>query len=554
MSEYARRRSSARARPTRVRAWIGLATVCVAILGYERLPAQAESPSASTRLFREQAPDWSADDLEFFLHGSMGTEVVPELVLQAFRATFPDLFPGGDLTAFGLIGRREDESPIGVSRRSVPHLGGLRSIGINCASCHVTAIVPTDGGAPARILGVTSHFDAEAFFGAVAAGTFQTSDPANMSRFLTYYFEACEPGASAEARTSLASALREQSESIAAAITQHQAEERASPSEKLYELDATTLMLDAASLDRNRELTPLVRSLMRLFHNMRAALHIPHTPPAQAPPRSGPGRNNAFGVLSVALFGEPTLYGPAKFGPAWNLQDRTWVHWDGNTRSPIVRNLAASLGLGAPLSGKKGIVDFALVERHTRLSEQIRAPCYPWKIDEALAGRGRVHFDAHCASCHVRPRAEEDLRLYAVEDVKTDPNRARMFNDHQASLYNKFFAELEVPGYKPSSEPPVRSTQKYVAVDLAGVWARSPYLHNGSVRTMLGLLTPAGQRAKTFQRGARGYDTSAMGYIDAGPYVLDTTTDGNANTGHEYGTAELTDVEKRELIEFLKTL
>jgi len=271
------------------------------------------------------------------------------------------------------------------------------------------------------------------------------------------------------------------------------------------------------------------------------------------PPRSGPGRNNAFGVLSAALFGEPTLYGPAKFGLAWNLQQRTWVHWDGNTRSPLVRNLAASLGLGAPLIGQRGVLEFAAVERHTRLSEQIRPPRYPWKNDAALAERGRQHFEAQCASCHVDTQAAGDARLYALDDVKTDSNRARLFDDHQAELYNRFFAALEVPGYEPPREPPVRSTGKYVAPDLAGVWARSPYLHNGSVRTMMELLTPAAERAKAFHRGTRAYDESDMGYADGGPYRFDTTTPGNSAAGHEYGTTDLTVQQKRELIEYLKT-
>ena len=86
-----------------------------------------------------------------------------------------------------------------------------------------------------------------------------------------------------------------------------------------------------------------------------------------------------------------------------------------------------------------------------------------------------------------------------------------------------------------------------------GVWARSPYLHNGSVRTLHELLTPPAERAKTFHRGSQEYDATQMGYTDAGAYVLDTSTSGNSNAGHNYGTA-LTADEKRDLLEYLKTL
>ncbi|HEY3241798.1 MAG TPA: c-type cytochrome, partial [Phycisphaerae bacterium] len=200
--------------------------------------------------------------------------------------------------------------------------------------------------------------------------------------------------------------------------------------------------------------------------------------------------------------------------------------------------------------GKRGQLDFALVDRHTRLSELIRAPRYPFAIDHALAERGERHYQARCASCH--DPASEDHRLHALDEIGTDPNRAKLFDARQAELYNAFFAGLEVAGYKPPGEPAVRSTQKYWAPDLAGVWARAPYLHNGSVRTVRDLLTAPPSRPRVFHRGTAHYDTDALGFADEGPYVLDTMTEGNSCAGHDYGT-DLTDDEKRELIEYLKT-
>ena len=67
------------------------------------------------------------------------------------------------------------------------------------------------------------------------------------------------------------------------------------------------------------------------------------------------------------------------------------------------------------------------------------------------------------------------------------------------------------------------------------------------------LLTPPAERAKTFHRGSKDYDDAAMGYADAGAYVFDTSARANSNSGHDYGTA-LTAEEKRDLIEYLKTL
>jgi len=44
-----------------------------------------------------------------------------------------------------------------------------------------------------------------------------------------------------------------------------------------------------------------------------------------------------------------------------------------------------------------------------------------------------------------------------------------------------------------------------------------------------------------------------MGYTGEGDYQLDTATPGNASTGHDYATG-LSKIQKRELIEYLKTL
>jgi hypothetical protein len=239
-----------------------------------------------------------------------------------------------------------------------------------------------------------------------------------------------------------------------------------------------------------------------------------------------------------------------KYGLVWNLENRQYVHWDGNTRSPIGRNLLAALGLGAPLLGKNGQLDFALVQRHTDLGERIRAPRYPFSIDTELAKQGAALYETQCSRCHDGP--ESDARLYAIEEVGTEPRRAQLFAQHQADLFNTFLSDLKTPGYSPSKEKGLRTTGKYWASSLAGVWARSPYLHNGSVRTMRDLLSPPGSRPSSFRRGSNVYSQEDMGYVDDGPYLMETALPGNSNGGHDYGT-HLSDQDKRALIEHLKT-
>ena len=500
--------------------------------------AAVSTPPAKPKLDPAQVPKWSSDDLDFFLHGSMSTEVVPERVLRAFIKIYPELFPASDLAYLGLIPDPAFGWPIGFSRKDqVKHLGGLSAVGINCASCHVAQVSFGAGKEPLRILGVTSHFDVEAFFGSVLVSTFKTSEPGNMKLFLNAYF----------ANPALDAAWETQQAKITETMAADPFGAKDIAAGELHQVAPSDLELaqDAADLPR------LAHAMVKLFHNIRAALHVPDQPPDKAPPASGPGRNDAFGLLSAALLNRPQPYAPIKFGLVWNVDQRTWVHWDGNTKSPIARNLLASLGLGAPLHGKRGDLDFAVVKRQTDLSESIRPPKYPLSIDRAAAKRGAAHFDAHCASCHGGP--ESDKRLYSVAEVGTDPHRAEMFTEKQAEGFNKFLAELEAVGYEPPKEFGVRSTGKYWAATLNGVWARSPYLHNGSVRTLAELLTAPGQRAKTFHRGSQEYDGNQMGYTDAGLYVFDTANEGNSNAGHDYGT-KLSTEQKRELMEYLKTL
>jgi hypothetical protein len=101
---------------------------------------------------RAQVPSWSQDDLNFFLHGSMGTEIFPEPVLRALIKTYPDLFPTSDLSHLGLIPDNDFGWPIGFSRKTaVKHLGNLPAVGINCASCHVSQITSRLDDPPMRI-------------------------------------------------------------------------------------------------------------------------------------------------------------------------------------------------------------------------------------------------------------------------------------------------------------------------------------------------------------------------------------------------------------------
>jgi len=82
-----------------------------------------------------------------------------------------------------------------------------------------------------------------------------------------------------------------------------------------------------------------------------------------------------------------------------------------------------------------------------------------------------------------------------------------------------------------------------VANGLDGVWARAPYLHNGSVPTLYDLLVPS-ERPSKFVRGSISYDPVRVGYqsdpakldtyrgADPTAAVFDTAWDSSSRLGH----------------------
>ena len=105
----------------------------------------------------------------------------------------------------------------------------------------------------------------------------------------------------------------------------------------------------------------------------------------------------------------------------------------------------------------------------------------------------------------------------------------------------------------------------YRARPLDGIWATPPFLHNGSVPNLYELLLPEEQRSKTFFLGTREFDVKRVGYVSSnfqGAFGVNTTTVGNANTGHQFTNKpgrgvigpELTDSQRWALVEYLKSL
>jgi mono/diheme cytochrome c family protein len=195
----------------------------------------------------------------------------------------------------------------------------------------------------------------------------------------------------------------------------------------------------------------------------------------------------------------------------------------------------------------------------------LEAPDWPWEIDAALAAEGEAIYAEGCARCHGTYGDEPTYpnALIALAIVDTDPEYAMAATDGRR---DRFYQWVEDSYYGDVVDTaPARG---YIAPPLDGIWATAPYLHNGSVPDMASLLDrdarPTYWRHRT---EPREYDRETLGWrhevLDFGQddepdpaqrrFIYDTTLTGYGNGGHSFSD-DLSDAERRALIEYLKTL
>jgi mono/diheme cytochrome c family protein len=300
----------------------------------------------------------------------------------------------------------------------------------------------------------------------------------------------------------------------------------------------------------------------------------------------GPGRVDTFNPYKKIQFNydmaripDAELTGAADYPSIWMQRPRQGMnlHWDGNNASVAERNLSASLGAGVTPT----TIDMGSLQRIRDWLWDFPAPPFPAaRVDRTEAAAGAPLYAKYCAACHGAPKAdgsgydydrERYPRLGEVEPlvaVRTDPGRWRSYTQAFAGDQNMLYAGYPLA----SSNCTVRlcsarfshfkKTDGYANQPLDGIWARSPYLHNGSIPTLRALLDPATERPVTFYRDSDVFDWDRVGYVTTAPadddgtaFLFDTRLPGNANTGHEgaiYGT-DLSAADKDAIVEYMKT-
>ena len=268
-------------------------------------------------------------------------------------------------------------------------------------------------------------------------------------------------------------------------------------------------------------------------------------------PDWGPGRTdmNPFQLIVMKLPDNHTI-GSTDMMAIWNQRAHEGFlrHSDGLNSTLIEPVLSAALAAGATPDS----LDVEGLKRVDQWLLDLPPAKYPFSVDQNLAAHGSEIYERDCASCHAFGGAKTG-KIVPIEELQTDRHRMDHWPQSAADAFNKY-AEKYPWGFHN-----FRSSNGYVALALDGVWARAPYLHNGSVPTLADLLAAVDQRPKLFWRGYDVYDQTRVGFVSSGPeaeasgFRYDTNVIGNSNQGHLWGT-DLSPDDKRALIEFLKTL
>lgn len=333
----------------------------------------------------------------------------------------------------------------------------------------------------------------------------------------------------------------------------------------------------------------------------------------------GKGRLDAFGhifnAIAVEALGVPENTrapdAPTSYPVLWDASHLDVVQWNASAPNkepgPLFQNAITALAVYGTVAVEKNSFTYDSSIRIANLGTiqrdfyQLVAPRWPEEIagrlDKVQLAQGKQLYEEHCVQCHTSVNATNGKRklravLTPLAEIGTDPLMSENFEQRRVksgALAGKrllLIAGEKIPAearsvdlvthvaagallnqpwqslvaifkeYQSNYPPPSSSVPSYKARPLNGVWASSPYLHNGSVPTLYDLLLPASQRPVMFHVGNIDMDLQRVGYLsDPAPHAsaFDTRLRGNSNAGHEYGT-QLAERERWALVEYLKSL
>ncbi len=526
------------------------------------LPLLAETIPAP--VFIDQGLEWTDSARKDFYSRDQGSQIMPLRWIAALKQPNGKPFMAESLSRYGYL-PNEVSSPPGLPVGfTVTSGSGGQYIGMTCAACHTRQIEVA--GTFYRIDGGPAIADFQSFLADLdtATNTVLTDQEA----FTDFARAVLGPSPAPSEKTKLHGAVQ------AWYLPYHTLMKGALPTEPwgLGRLDAVSMIF-----------------------NRLTGLDIGPPPTYMIPENIKPAT------------------APVRYPFLWNaaIQDKTqWPGFasNGNAILGLARNLGEVYGVFAAFHPKKdkgrllGVdylsnnsANFQGLKALEELVRKIGPPRWPWKIDQALANKGKEIFEREteqggCISCHGIKHSSQTTWATPLVDVGTDSREYEILGwtvktgvlegaeipfltkplqptdtasnvlktsvlgsilQHYVPILMKTEEHAKAKGkrslFTPETEalkdafrmpnltgPGPAYAYKYEARVLEGIWAAAPYLHNGSVPTLAELLKPAAERVSSFKVGP-AYDPVNIGLAveqTQFDYTLQTTDCSDRNSGN----------------------
>jgi mono/diheme cytochrome c family protein len=536
---------------------------------------------------------WSKSDRQWFYTTSQGSRLIPyDWFLAVEQLDSTDVFRSNAnidryryLTNVASSTYNPDGLPVGFVRDDDPQSGAW--VGFTCAACHTAQI--DFKGSRMRIDGGPALADHTAFHGDLIAALARTaSDDEKFGRFAESVLD--DEADDAAARDNLRRRLREQTAEL-------QAWQARSHSPVAY----GNARVDAFGIILN-EVSGTVLGLPENYQAPDAPVSYPFlwdTPQHDRVQWNGIARNGILGSLGrnvgevLGVFGQlevrKSRFGYPSSADTRNLRDME--ERIGKLYSPKWPEVLPEIddamaargqahyqrycrGCHVVLTDSERVDPFRRIEaKMLKVSTLGTDPRMAANFIQRTAKSGRLK-GARTRVIAGRSRLGEEepagaLLAHVVKGVIIRRVVDRVSGQPSGSKESPKIPEsklkLALAGLAPADEQDIETVEMsvdspflaYKSRPLNGIWATAPYLHNGSVPNLYQLLLPSDQRVNRFTVGSREFDPLNVGFesgADEDGFVFDTSLTGNSNAGHEYGTKKLSDTERWELVEYLKTL
>jgi hypothetical protein len=545
----------------------------------------AEAPWTSLK----QGIFWTAEARADFYSRDQGSRLIPLHWITALKQPDGSPFMAASLARYGYLPNEASTPPGLPVGFTVANTIGGETLGITCAACHTRQI--SVHGVSYRIDGGPGIVDFQSFLSDLDAAVGRVLN--SESLFIDFSVAVLGPAPASADKDALRQSLQDWYRPFHTIMT------RALPPNPwgAGRLDAVSMIFDRLS---GVDIGPSPDHLI-------PANIYPADAPVRYPFLWNAPRQDQTQWLGFADNGNPIL------ALGRNVGEVTGVF------SAFHPKKDAGRLFGINLTAENS-TNFEGLDTLERLVKKIEPPHWPWPVNKELAAQGGKIFAQNCANnCHEVKRGKirsvnlldetwatpalnvgTDTREWSILNRKVDPGvlQGAYILGVQAPLQNpdlplgvlnlavvgaiiqhtlpvvvpsNLGAQMEATGTALSPQTQALEGAfrygaaaprfgSYEARVLRGIWAAAPYLHNGSVPTLMELLKPAADRLAAFKIGP-AYDLDAVGLAveqTAFPQLLQTTDcndidSGNSRCGHEFGT-KLSPAQKRTLLEYLKTL